>query len=346
MSNIINSNAQQITAADQDLAKASREADQAVEQQSRNVQVRAGSSVTRFNAATGTAESSGGLTRVNLAERPAGGSILDTGMRNGSNIAAGRLTPDSTVEINGTRTQVKVAELLGFITRGPDGRYQEAGKANGSFNQAATEQGTDQKPATNAAATDQKAAYATLAANRLTGESLPDAQEDARYDILNRASPEATGQALNSVADAALKGTAVDLSELASHLGLSDEQARSTFDALQSAFQTQADAAVAAAGVCDVDAFWQWARENHGAELREATMDQVSMKSTSRFRKLARAFANSGHAGGALDADSFVGGNHAAGIETTKRDGKVIVKVNGVEMELRAAIRAGLVAPR
>src|SRR5262245_45959794 len=105
-------NTVRITRADQELARASREADQVREQQARSVSVHVGGTTERFNGLDASTTSSG-ITKINMADRPVGGGILQTGQRHGSNVPASGLTPDSTVEVNGMRMAVKTAEKLG-----------------------------------------------------------------------------------------------------------------------------------------------------------------------------------------------------------------------------------------
>lgn len=329
------SNAVQISPEDRDAAQQRQHGGEAQQAESQaTVATHVGGRGAAFNGANGSAQTRNRVASVNMADRTNTGSIFDTAQHNGSPVEPSRLTSNSTIDVGGIRTTLKVAERMGIVTRGPDGRYHEVGRSPAPVAEPkASDEGTARP------AEKQQSMPA-----QTSGEALAAEPEAMLQGIRSKATPTAVNDAIGNVMTAATRGTEVDLSELADHLGMSNEQAAKTHAMLRDAFQEQADTAAKSAGVTDLEAFWRWCRTAQTGKLRVAVLQQIDKRSSAAYRALAQEYVRT--APGALDPDSFLDGDHGPGVEVFKREGKVMVRARGQTMELRAAIRSGLVAPR
>lgn len=130
---------------------------------------------------------------------------------------------------------------------------------------------------------------------------------------------------------------AAALSDLCAHAGVEPSEMQAALGDIADAFEAQAQAAIAAAGVdpADIANAWGWMRSQRSAEMREALHRQVFTRDPSLYTKLAKGYLRSI----APSADSARRG----GLEVRRAaDGTELVTIGGVEMPLASAARLGL----
>ncbi len=218
---------------------------------------------------------------VSMAEvQPQSGILGTTRTSTGSPTAASRLKPDSTIEIQGTRMTLKVAERLGFVTRTRDG-YQEVGQAQPALASSPQDQ---QQPAPEARQPQQEQQASSP-------DALPAEAETLRNAIMHEAPGAVVGNTFNNVLEGVIRNEAdIDLSELQTAMGFNTKQATEAFSGLRDGFQAQANAAATSVGVNDVDALWTWARANKPHDVRAALSAQLEGRGAEGYRKIAKAF--------------------------------------------------------
>lgn len=223
----------------------------------------------------------------------------------GSPALSGTLTPKHRVTLpDGIETTLQVAERMGYVERGPDGQYREA----------------TPKQEAQPEATDQPQPFADQA-ERLLDQSVreipPHMQDGLVHHVLT-----------NKLDEKIIHDTAA-----ASNM--STDELRGRLTALHTAFTAQATAAAAEAGISDFKAWSEWARKSHPAELREAMQAHILGRTTKKYDALfSRYFRETLPSVEALAK---------AGYKITRAaNGRELVEVEGVQMDIKTAAREGL----
>jgi hypothetical protein len=236
--------------------------------------------------------------------------------RNNFGSPTGDRSPSTTIELEpgnpGSRVTIQVAESLGFITKNEYGQYiqvtQPQGTPEGSISQH-------------------------------EGPELFEPQQEAAInaqiaDIPEPIFNEAMAKAAASVA---LNGDIEDFSaSVSSTTGIPVEQLQASKDALVTAFQGQADAAIHKLGV-DPQDLYDWARENHPQELARAVREQIFGRSLTAYRELAKNYLQS------VPPSLKAIGAHFPIKPASGKGTRDMVTINGIQMEVTTAARLGLI---
>lgn len=237
---------------------------------------------------------------------------------------ASTLTPDCLVEHGGTQMTLLQAERMGLVHRDAAGRYVEAGQ---------------QQPA--------KTVERQEAAEEAPKEGVDDMQhepfspdvEQSLAELVQDASAPAVAASLVGMCEQLLENgkLEVNIEQFASRAGMTMENADKFVGPYINALAEQVDVVLDKAGVGRANgvAFFEWARENRPAQLKQAWANHSLNRSASGWRSLAQDFMrNSTRSAGWLQH---------AGYETRMEGKELMVKYQGTWMTARSAARLGLV---
>lgn len=269
---------------------------------------------------------------ADVAPRQTG--IISTAQNNAGMYTA-RITPESTVVIPGLgRTTVKVAEHLGYISRGTNGQYVEGslagkpvepsrgGNLEGSTNESQDipESASDAGDGVELFAKVDEEYYASLI------QDIP----QPVYDSLMASGGSMVFEAGGSVESISQKLGA----RLSAATGEEPDIAQAMVEEGISIWQDQADGIAKSLGA-EPAHFYEWAMENRKGDLQKAVQEHVLTRNTKAYRDLLDAYF--------LDTVPTDEAFKAGGIPTKTQGGQRMVLLKGQWMTVEAAVKARLV---
>jgi hypothetical protein len=279
-----------------------------------SVSIRTGGAVVYQSGETTSLNS---YSSLNLADTDTSGG-LHAGTPTGSP-RQGALRPTDIIQIAGTETTVANAEALGLIERDIHGRHVLV--PDGASRALANEP-TQEEPQDDAQALSNPAVEADLAS---LCSSIPGTSQVAVLQQLVT-----NGEIL--------PGT---LNRAASESGIEPTVLSERINTVVESFTHPAESMLRSMGADDPSAFWEWAQENHKAELQKAMSDHAMLRTTSGYTPLYQAYVETlaDHS-----ADDVLNAQFGGGI-TARMEGKqVILNIPGHgSMPFRSAIKAELI---
>ncbi len=266
--------------------------------------------VTYTVGAHGEARREDRSSSLNVADlKPTKAGILAT-----ARSAAGRLlsvvelTPRTVVTLpDGRETMLRVAELEGLVTRGPNGEYKEVEQTD------APQEDTE---------ADKPQPFTDQQAERLLDESVrlvpPQMQDQLVHKVLTGKLDERT------------------LHDVAAASGMTRDELVQRVVAIDAAFKTQAATAAERAGVVDYNAWVAWVQENYPREWQDAARQHIYARSTKGYTKLFDRYLRS-TSPSAEEIESATGLKVQRGAR-----GVELITINGVQMTVSEAARQGL----
>jgi hypothetical protein len=264
-----------------------------------------------------------GVTSINMGSLSNGESgILASANRSGTPKAAVDLRPDDRVTIEGHETTVAVATRLGYLTRDPAGGYRD-----NTANLAAAE-----------------AAQQEAASDPHYGQALDQPATEALGELVRSTTAGSQVKALLNVIDTGEVGHNA-LVALASEMGngTEPEAVATKVNAIMQGFKAQV-ATLAASHGADVEDFGAWAREQHGAQFKEAVRLHGMNRTTAAYQPLLRSYMEN------LDRrnpDAILNANFPTPRVSAYRhpSGQIVLKTPQGEVSWQVAVRTGLIKP-
>lgn len=255
------------------------------------------------------------LDAVNSSTDVLGSAVTPTG----SPVARGYLLPTDMVRVGNMQVPLAVAESQGYVQK----NLQTGGYDWGPGPQT-------------------KAQEERLMPD-VQVERLPDAQAEEFLSTVTQ--HVLASEQLSAVNDVVESGEISErsLMKIADRLNMAPEMVSDRVYGAIQAFQSQAEKAVLSVGVDSAEAFFEWARGNHGEAFKRAMFDQATKGTTEGYRKLASKYVQA-MPGGYRDA--VLGADLGEGVSVRKYQDKALVKIGNMEMEYAVAVRAGLIKPQ
>jgi hypothetical protein len=256
----------------------------------------------------------------------------------GSPRAAEELRPTDLITVNGMPMEVRIAERMGIVKRGPAGGYVSGDK---SVSDVVGSNALDP---------------ATSPTDRPPSEALQDAPAEAFDDpnaerlvtaVAERVSPTEQAQAVASIVDSIVTTGEIALprqllATIAGQMRVEASDAEGVIGRMVGAFQAQAGKAIASVTPVDPAEVYAWARENDPKALTEAVMAHATNRTTEGIRRLATRHLE---ALGDSDPASILEADLGPGVSVRRgNNGEPILRLEGVgEVPYRVAIRRGLI---
>ena len=246
-----------------------------------------------------------------------GNPILDSATTPGGFPARGDLKPETRVNVNGSMTTLRVAEMLGVVRRNEAGQYVEV--KPGQVATAAT------------AAPQQSAERATEVAH--SGVAL---ENEARLaTLVEDAAPEQVQEVLVNTAIQFAEGSrGFSVEAVASKLGVPTERAAEFMKGALQGLSNQANVELRKLQV-DPEHFVEWARANRAREFKAAVVNHVTTRTLAGYKALAREYLTS--------TAPDEAGLQRAGYEVSRHPStkELLVKLDGMWVNVRVAARQG-----
>lgn len=265
----------------------------------------------RFGGAT-RSDGANTLARVNTADGGNGEEgILSTAKRDGRPVSADALLPTDRVTVGGIEMTVEGAQRAGLLKKKDDG-YALADKEE----EAAVEEDTDTAVAFSKA--EDEAVLRDLGAGTMPSTQIRAVTELTEGGELNR----------------------VTLTAAATELGIHPDEVSARVETVVNAFRGQAAQFVTGLGCDDPEDFFAWAADNRPKEMQAAMKGHAMNRDTAGYSGVYQEYvANlADH-----NPDAILNAELAQGISIRKVDGKVLLTVQGREVEYGNAVRLGLV---
>lgn len=130
------------------------------------------------------------------------------------------------------------------------------------------------------------------------------------------------------------------LARAASEGGIEPSVLNERISSIVDGFQHQAETVLRDMGAADAGRFWDWANENHKADLQKAFIAHAMERTTKNYQPIFQAYVETlaDHS-----PDDVLNAQLGEGITARKVDGKIVLTVDGRQMTYRAAVRAGIV---
>jgi len=232
------------------------------------------------------------------------------------------LQPSDTIEVDGVRFTLEIAEQIGIVTRDQNGRYVEAAlPRSGAQAPAQARQEAIEAPVVGEAFSP--SAEAGLAA--LVQATTPDTQI-AVFDEFVR-----TGD----VSEA-------NIGRLASEAGIEPREAARWVQGILGEFEAQSAKALAKMGVMDTDHFGAWLAQNgRQSEASKALYQHITNRTTAGYAPLAEQYVLT------MDQhspDLIMSASFSDGVRVVRgNDGRPVLQIEGATYSWASAVRAGLV---
>lgn len=276
-----------------------------------------------ISSAEGNSMSHDGATRI-TADDLMGEGILGTARNNG--FVTNNITPKSVVNTPQGEMTVEMAHRFGLVGKGQTGEYYEltneqvTSVIQDSTNEQNIEPDTDSMPQ-QFNSRESVEALNTLEDN--LHESFRDGLFNKTVDNMVTAPSDDEGNPIG-----------VDLKDFAAQAGMSEDQFKSTYEGVIDGFQEQADSVLSSNGV-DPGEFYDWMQNSRSEELRLAMKQHFYTRNPSVWKSHVDQFRRE-----VAPNDEAL---EAAGVSVTKRDGNSLITIQGMQMTVAAAARAGLI---
>jgi len=225
--------------------------------------------------------------------------------------AVSEITPDTLVELDGVQAKVSFWVGEGRLSKSADGKYTEA-------------------------------TAAPVAPQETTGEIMP--MDDGAMGVINAALDPLPQHALDLITAQAIGAAVGRLSEeslttkFAQASGIDPADSHQRLTTIKAIYQDQADTALrtrVGMAAADTQAFWAWAKANHGGQLQEAIGKQLRSADVSGYTALAKQWQSR--------TAPQLAALQAGGIPTRKGNNGAECFLQGMWMSTAAAARSGLI---
>lgn len=317
-----------------------------------------------WNSADGgtVVDNSRDFVDVNTVSNGQTGSILSTARSSteGNRLSPAQLKPTDFVDIGTMReVPVSLAETLGYLVRDPvTGIYREAGESGSKYLKPTTgsENGfkhpfggpvKESVQVTEDGMTLDELGNATTpvdGAIQVERVPLGDPKAEGALSALIGGFPNETANeialAYSGLGEVPEEQIIRTISEGA---GLSRDTAELALAGIKHEFSKQAEAAVTALGVPDVEQFSEWARLHHPERFSEAMFQHITQRTPSAYADLAKEFVASLDE---VDPEAILEAKMPSGMASwkdTNTNQVMIMLPDGTTHEYRAAVRAGII---
>jgi hypothetical protein len=232
----------------------------------------------------------------------------------------GALQPNDIVRLPSGETTVQVAESLGLIEKDIHGRYVIV--PDGEARALASEQ-PQEAPQDDAQALPDTAAEANLA------------------DLAAIISPSTQVSVLQQLVGNDGNIHPNTLARAAGESGLEPGVLNDRISTVVQGFQHQAETVLKGLGADDPSTFWEWAQENHAADLKKAMTDHAMERTTRGYQPLFERYVESLAEHSPHD---ILNASFGSGIKAQMVDRQVVLEIPGHgRMTYRSAVKAGLI---
>ena len=260
------------------------------------------------------------------------------------------LRPSDTVEVDGMRTSVANAERMGLIKRDAAGGYVDAVASRPGV-PSPQSRTTGEEQSRRSPEPQRELSELEKVERELAGDYEPETLADRNIESLNEAIINAVDAHIieRGLQEAVEYGEFSDqtIGEVATKLGMTEDQALKAVEAMQSAYADQLSRGLSSAGLGDADLqqeFLGWLAETNPSEEKAARRALAERSTAKGYAKHVNAFVASL---GKDDPHGAVEAARRSGVEARVVEGQAVLTLPGLgEMSWQNAIKNGFVRLR